>query len=116
MLWEKMLVINLFFVLGFVLKKLRIFKEEDGNVVLKMAFYIFLPAILFQSIRKVDFTFAYLLYPLIMLISQLIMSFFTAMFLKNKNMDEGHKKIIVGFFGAANIGFLKPFYISIFGD
>ena len=116
MLWEKMLVINLFFVLGFVLKKLRIFKEEDGNVVLKMAFYIFLPAILFQSIRKVDFTFAYLLYPLIMLISQLIMSFFTAMFLKNKNMDEGHKKIIVGFFGAANIGFLYPFYISIFGE
>ena len=116
MLWEKILVINLYFVLGFVLKKLRIFKEEDGNVVLKLAFYIFLPAILFQSVRKVEFTFAYLFFPVIILICQLLVSFLVSRFLKNKDMDEGRKRIIVGFFGAANIGFLYPFYISIFGE
>ena len=116
MFLTKILVINMYFILGYFMKKIKILKEEDGNTLLKMAFYIFLPAILFQSIRKIDFTPGYLAYPLIILITQLLISAVVLTYLKTKKTEKNTLKIIAGFFAMANIGFLYPFYISIFGD
>lgn len=116
MFLTKILVINMYFILGYFMKKIKILKEEDGNTLLKMAFYIFLPAILFQSIRKIDFTPGYLAYPLIILLVQMTVSGIALVYLKSKKTDTERMKIIAGFFAMANIGFLYPFYISIFGD
>ena len=116
MFLEKIFIINMYFILGFIMKKIKILKEEDGNVLLKMTFYIFLPAILFQSIRKIDFTPRYLLYPLLILVLYCSIAAVVMFILRKKDIDPGTKKIIVGFFSMANIGFLYPFYIGIFGE
>lgn len=116
MFLEKILVINMYFILGYTLKKLKVLKEEDGNVLLKMAFYIFLPAILFQSIRKIEFTPGYFTYPLIILLLQLVIVIIIIIFLKAKKVENSKLKIMAGFFVMANIGFLYPFYIVIFGE
>ena len=116
MFLTKILIINMYFILGYFMKKIKILKEEDGNTLLKMAFYIFLPAILFQSIRKIDFTPGYLAYPLIILVADLFIAGVVLTYLKAKKTDENTMKIIAGFFFMAYIGFLYPFYISIFGE
>jgi predicted permease len=116
MFLTKILVINMYFILGYFMKKIKILKEEDGNTLLRMAFYIFLPAILFQSIRKIDFTPKYLTYPFILLLGQILIAAAVIIYLKIKKTEEDSIKIIAGFFAMANIGFLYPFYISIFGE
>ena len=84
MFLTKILIINMYFILGYFMKKIKILKEEDGNTLLKMAFYIFLPAILFQSIRKIDFTPGYLAYPLIILVADLFIAGVVLTYLKAK--------------------------------
>ena len=116
MFLTKIMVINMYFILGYFMKKIKILKEEDGNTLLKMAFYIFLPAILFQSIRKIDFTPRYLAYPLVILIMYLFIAITVITYLKIKKIEKDTMKIIAGYFSMANIGFLYPFYISIFGE
>ncbi|MDR2880260.1 MAG: AEC family transporter [Fusobacteriales bacterium] len=116
MFLTKIMVINMYFILGYFMKKIKILKEEDGNTLLKMAFYIFLPAILFQSIRKIDFTPGYLAYPLAILAMNLFIAITVLTYLKIKKTEKDTMKIIAGYFSMANIGFLYPFYISIFGE
>ena len=116
MFLTKIMVINMYFILGYFMKKIKILKEEDGNTLLKMAFYIFLPAILFQSIRKIDFTPGYLAYPLVILVMYLFIAIMVLTYLKIKKVDKDTMKIITGYFSMANIGFLYPFYITIFGE
>ncbi len=116
MFLTKIMVINMYFILGYFMKKIKILKEEDGNTLLKMAFYIFLPAILFQSIRKIDFTPGYLAYPLVILAMNLLIAITVLTYLKIKNTEKDTMKMVAGYFSMANIGFLYPFYISIFGE
>ena len=116
MFLTKIMVINMYFILGYFMKKIKILKEEDGNTLLKMAFYIFLPAILFQSIRKIDFTPGYLAYPLVILTMNLSIAIMVLTYLKIKKTEKDTMKMVAGYFSMANIGFLYPFYISIFGE
>ncbi|ACZ08877.1 auxin efflux carrier [Sebaldella termitidis] len=116
MFLTKIMVINMYFILGYFMKKIKILKEEDGNTLLRMAFYIFLPAILFQSIRKIDFTPGYLAYPLVILVMYLFIAIMVLTYLKIKKTEKDTMKIVAGYFSMANIGFLYPFYIAIFGE
>ena len=88
MFLTKIMVINMYFILGYFMKKIKILKEEDGNTLLRMAFYIFLPAILFQSIRKIDFTPGYLAYPLVILVMYLFIAIMVLTYLKIKKTEK----------------------------
>lgn len=41
------------FIIGYIFKRARILKTEDGNILLKIIFYFSLPALIVYSILKV---------------------------------------------------------------
>jgi len=47
--------IILIFLLGFVLRKTKVLKSEDGDILLKLIFYLSLPALIISSIINKGF-------------------------------------------------------------
>lgn len=112
---NKAIPVNLIFFLGYFLKKTGALKEEDGRVFLKGMFYAFIPAILFQSVRKAEFKVEFILYPLVIIMYQIFM-FILGKLVTNRMKVSRDKKIVMrGSLIIMNSGFVVPFYIAFYG-
>jgi malate permease and related proteins len=106
----------LIFFLGLLLKKLGILKKEDGDLFLKLVFYIVMPALYLLSIPSIklvpNLLYLPLLGPFVVFITFFI-SWVTAKFL-------GLEKTSFGVFLVStmimNTGFLIPFVIAAYGN
>jgi predicted permease len=112
---NKVIPINLIFFLGYVLKRTRALDEHDGKVFLKTMFYVCMPSLLFQSIRKTDLKVDYLLYPIVIILFQLFMFVLGKLITDRMNISEDKKIVIRGALIIINSGFVTPFFIAFKG-
>jgi predicted permease len=111
----KILAVILIFPLGYFLKRVRILKESDGEFLLRLVFYVSLPALILISVTKIRFETEFIFLPisaiLILLMTYPISSFIARKF--------GLPKTTFGVFMIAtlimNIGFTIPFVIAGLG-
>ena len=111
---NKLFPVILMFVLGYFLKEKKVFKSSDAQLFLKLAFYVSIPALLIQSISKINILNFYYL-PLIAVLIYIILFFISygvTKILKIKPKTQG--TFIVGSL-VMNGSFVIPFYISMYG-
>ncbi len=111
----KIIPVVLIFLLGYALKRLNILKKEDGDLFLKVVYYVALPALIIISIAgiklRMDFVYLPLAAVLVALTTTLI-SFWVGKVLHLPQATLG--TFIIGS-TIMNIGFTLPFFITAYG-
>ena len=111
----KIIPIILVFILGYVVKSIKIFKKEDGDLFLKVVFYIAVPALILLSITKIKLTLEFIYLPLIAIltiIATFILSFLIGKLLKLEQITFG--VFLIGSI-IMNTGFTFPFILAVYG-
>lgn len=112
----KILPVIFIFVLGYILKLLGVLKSDNGDVFMKVVFYLALPALVILSLTRVQLIGEYAYLPVIsfmVIMTQFAASFFTGRFMK---LDRRTHGVLLAGTMIMNIGFALPFVIAAYGD
>lgn len=103
------------FLLGFFLKRLKVFKPDDGGVLLKLLFFIVSPALIYLATSSLEITPKLLSFPLIAATTMFTIYFFNLFATKYFNVPR--KTLGVYMIGTliANTGFTLPFLLATHG-
>ena len=108
----KILPVVFVFFLGFFLKKIKILKHDDGDLLLKLVFNITLPALVFMAMTSVKLSFQYLFLPLIAAIIILIIYFISFIISNKLKLNRATLGTFVIGSMIMNTGFVLPFIIA----
>ena len=108
----KILPVIVIFFLGFLLKRTKIFKHDDGDLLLKIVFNITLPALVFISMLTVELSIKYLYLPIIAAI--VILVNYALAYLIGKRLHLKRATFGTFIIGSMimNTGFVLPFIIA----
>ncbi len=108
--------IIIIFIAGAVLKRLNIFKKEDGDILLKVIFYFTLPSLIIFSITKVKLSGEMIFLP-ITAIWIVLITFFVSFFI-SKKLNLENKSLGTFLVGSMimEISFTLPFIITAYGQ
>jgi len=112
----KILPVIFIFVLGYLLKRLGVLKQDHGDVFMKVVFYLALPALVILSLTRVQLIGEYAWLPVIsftVIMTQFAASYFTGRFMK---LDRKTHGVLLAGTMIMNIGFALPFVIAAYGD
>ncbi len=113
---EKLIPIFIAFFAAFTAKKCRLLQARDGDSLLKIAFYITIPPLVFVSASHIELSRDLLLFPLLPLLL-VVASFFVARLLSShQHLSRAQKGVFEAAPMAINSGFALPFLLSIFGQ
>lgn len=113
---EKLLPIFLFFIIGYVLKKMNIVKKEDASVLLKLIFYILSPAVIIMSVGNMEMKKALIFYPISAICIHIFMNIFGIILSKFLILNENERKIFRGATLIMNMTFILPFFLVFYGE
>lgn len=111
----KIIPVILIFILGYLLKRIKLLNKENGDLFLKLVFYVSLPALILLSITNIDLNLSFIYLPFIAVLVILItyvVSYFIGNFFNLKNYSLG--VFLVGSL-IMNMGFTLPFFIAAYG-
>lgn len=111
----KIIPVVLIFLLGYILKRLNILKKEDGDLFLKVVYYIALPALIIISVADVELRLNFVFLPVAAVLTALtttLISYWTGRILRLPRPSLG--TFIIGS-TIMNIGFTLPFFITAYG-
>jgi malate permease and related proteins len=112
----KILPVFLIFSSGILLKKTKICSVHDSDLLLKLAFYLLVPALSFLTVSKINITQELLLFPISAIVVSLIcfiFAFSSLKFFKFSRQSEG--TIIIASM-MMNTSFVYPFALAIHGE
>ena len=115
-IFEKLLPIILFFIIGYVLKILKILSKEEASVLLKLIFYLTSPAIIILSVSSMKISKTLIYYPISAIFIHCIMFFLGFFISKLINLSKDERKIFRGGILIMNMTFILPFFIMFFGE
>ncbi len=110
----KMVPVVLVFVLGYILKLIKLFKKEHGDSLLKLVFYVTLPALIFISVTGVELSIQFVYLPFIA-IAVILFTFFISFFI-GKKLKFNRATLGTFLIGSMimNTGFTLPFILTAF--
>lgn len=112
----KVTPVVMLFALGFILKKMHLLKKEDGDLFLKVVFYVALPAFILLSITKSNLSLDFIYLPIsavLIIISTFVVSFFAGKALRLPQTTFG--VFLIGSM-IMNVGFILPFVVAVHGE
>jgi predicted permease len=113
--WQKIIPVVVLFFLGFILKKIKIFKHDDGDLLLKIVFNVTLPALVFLAISQVKLSLNLLYLPLIAALVILINYLVASSVGKRLSLLPATLgSFIIGSM-IMNTGFVLPFILARYG-
>lgn len=112
----KIIPVILILILGYVLKRLNILKKEDGDLFLKLVFYIAAPALIVLSIAKINLQTSFVFLPLAAAVIVFVISFIAFMVGKWLKLSKATFGTFLIGSTIMNIGFALPFFIAAYGD
>lgn len=103
------------FALGYFLKKLKVFKADDGGLLLKLVFFVVSPALVYISTSTIKITPNLLAFPLIASLTMLVV--YVVDVFVTKSFKVPAKTLGVYFVGTliANTAFALPFLLATYG-
>lgn len=112
----KIIPVILILLLGYVLKRLNILKKDDGDLFLKLVFYVALPALIILSLAKIDLQADFIFLPLAAAL--VIFAISGVAFLGGKWLNLPPPTFGAFLVGSTimNIGFALPFFIAAYGE
>lgn len=113
----KITPVILIFILGYVLKRINLLKKEDGDLLLKIVFYISLPALIFLSVTSINLSFEFIYLPIIAVLI-IFITFFVSLVYGRMILHLPNFSLGVFLIGSMimNIGFNLPFFIAAYGE
>ncbi len=115
-IFEKLMPIVLFFVIGYVLKIMKILSKEDATVLLKLIFYLMSPAVIIMSVSTMEISKTLIYYPISAIFIHCIMIVIGLIFSKFIKLTDNERKIFRGGTLIMNMTFILPFFIVFFGE
>lgn len=116
MLLDKIIPIIAVFVLGSLLRKLRVFSKATGDILLKFVVYVSLPALTLISITSVELSYKFAFLPVIAAFT-LFTNYFIASFIGRKlRLPQNTKGTFIIAAMIMNTGFTLPFISAAFGN
>lgn len=112
----KIIPVILIFVLGYLLKRINLLSKDNGDLFLKLVFYISLPALILLSITNIQLTLDFIYLPIIAILIILVtygIAFFIGKLFNLKKTSFG--VFLVGSL-IMNTGFTLPFFIAAYGE
>jgi len=112
----KMIPVILIFVLGVLLKKLKVLKNSDSDLLLKLVFYVCLPSLTIISTQKVELVWQHIYIPFIPIV--IVLTTFAVSILISSKMKISRKTRGTFLIGTMimNTAFVFPFVLSAFGE
>lgn len=104
----------LIFFLGYALKMLKILKKEDGDLLLKLVFYIAAPSLILTSLSTITLDSSFLLLLLIGPLIMLMIFIVASLCLRLMPLNKSQKGVFLLASMIMNTGFLIPFALAIF--
>ena len=112
---QQFIIYTIIILLGYLLKRIDILTEKDGEILTKVVFNLTLPCLIIFSFNDVTFEVSLLSLTVIGFIYGLLMSFLFYLFFKKYNRST--KGALVMLAGGLNIGlFAYPLVEGIFGS
>jgi predicted permease len=113
---NEILPLVILFLIGYLMQRLKVFEKKDGDILLKIVFYISLPALILNSLPGVRINEEFILLPFIA--SAVILITFGLAWMSAKMLKLSRKTFGSFVVGAMilNIGFVLPFIITFFGE
>lgn len=111
----KIIPVILIFVLGYVLKRTNLIKKEDGDRLLKIVFYIAMPALVLLTISNIKLSADLVYLPIIaafIILITFVVAFSTSRLFCLEKSSQG--VFLVGSM-IMNTGFTFPFFIAAYG-
>ena len=115
-LMTKLMPIILYFIIGYILKKMKILMKEEAGVLIKLVFYLMTPAVIISSMSTMSFKKNLIYYPISAICIHVFMYFFTLFIANRLNINEKEKVIFRGSTLIMNMTFILPFFIVFFGE
>jgi len=112
----KILPIIFIFIVGYILKKINLFKKEDGDLFLKVVFYVAVPCLILLSVSKITLDWKLMFLPLIPIVNIIITYFISLFFAKKFNLQAGSFGVFLIASMIMNVGFTLPFFIALYGN
>jgi len=114
--WSKIVPIIIIFFLGYSLKKIKLFNKSTADTLLRLVFYVTLPALTFLSGSTSEFSLKFFFLPLIAIAVFLIVFSVSYPLSKRMNMPKAtHGSFLVGSL-IMNTGFTLPFVLAAHGS
>lgn len=110
------LPILIIFFLGFTLRKVSFFTKDHADFMLKLVFYIALPALIILSFSKASLTWNDMLLPLFAFIIMAVIFCIAYAISKTITLEPKQKGVFFIASLVMNVGFLLPFVIAVFGE
>ena len=114
--WSKVSPIIIIFFLGYALKKIKLFSSSTADTLLKLSFYVTLPALTFLSGATAELNLKFIFLPLIAVLTMLLIALISAPIARLFKMPRPtHGSFFVGTL-IMNTGFTLPFVLAAFGN
>jgi len=113
--FSKIIPVICFFVLGVVFRGVKLFSASDGHFLLKLVFYLFLPALTFLSVTQTEITRSLMIIPLIPILPVLFNFLLASIFLKFFPQAKSTAGIVFIAGMIMNTGFTLPFFEAAYG-
>ena len=112
----ELIPILIIFIFGFMSRRFNIFKNEDGDILLKVIFYFTLPSLIIFSIPKIKLSGEMIFLPIIAIWIVLI-TFFISFFI-SKKLNLENKSLGTFLVGSMimEISFTLPFILTAYGQ
>ncbi len=103
------------FVIGVVLRQVNLFDQDDANILIKLAFYVSLPALILKTIPAIEISVDYLYLPLVAVLTILVMFVTSSLVLSFLNFEEKTRGVFIIGTMILNLGFNVPFVLAAYG-
>jgi len=114
--WSKVIPIIIIFFLGYFLKKIKLFSSETADTLLKIVFYITLPALTFLSGSTAVLTLKFFYLPIIAIAVVLIIFSISFPLSKKFNLSKATQGTFIVGTLIMNTGFTLPFVLAAYGN
>ncbi|MFX0051560.1 MAG: AEC family transporter [Candidatus Hodarchaeota archaeon] len=104
------------FVIGVILRQINLFNQDDANILIKLVFYVSLPALILKTIPNVSITLNFLVLPLIGVFTIIIMFIISILVLNLLDLEKKTAGVFIIGTMILNLGFNVPFVIAAYGD
>ncbi|HPK40217.1 MAG TPA: AEC family transporter [Candidatus Cloacimonadota bacterium] len=111
----KIIPIIIFFALGYFFKQIKLFKKEDGSILLSLVFYLCMPALAFSSLLETQFSSQLILIPFLPVIVIAFTYAISRIVLYFKPLERKSRGTFLIATMIMNTGFTLPFFYAAFG-
>ncbi|MFX0206892.1 MAG: AEC family transporter [Candidatus Hodarchaeota archaeon] len=104
------------FVIGVILRRINLFNQDDANLLIKLVFYVSLPALILKTIPNVSITLNFIILPLIAVFTIILMFIISNLVLNLLDLEKKTAGVFLIGTMILNLGFNVPFVLAAYGD